>query len=39
MWGKLTMNDEEEEARFHAPDGLIYTGVEFCAIMKATQIK
>ena len=38
VWGKRTMDDEEQLVRFCSPDGLIYTGEEFCAIMEAPQI-
>jgi len=38
MWEKLMMNDEEEVGRFHAPNGLLYTGVGFCAIMESTHL-
>jgi len=36
VWGKWTMDDEEQMERFCTPNGLIYTRVEFCAIIEAT---
>ena len=38
MWEKLMMNDEEEEVLFHAPIGIIFTRVGFCAIMESTHL-